>query len=500
MRRKGWAGRLLTVFGIAIAALVLLVAVLVVRTLMLKPTALATDQAPAVVAFDLNQAADRLGQAIRFETVSHQDKAENDLSQWTAFHDWMAQTYPAFHAAAKRETVGEGALIWTWTGRNPALQPIILMAHQDVVPASPETLNEWKTPPFSGLVADGAVWGRGAIDDKGSLIALLEAGEALAKAGRQPERTIIVVSGHDEEVQGNGAKAVAEVLKARNIRAWFVLDEGSAIIEDHPAVKGPAALIAVAEKGYVTLKITAKGQGGHASAPPSQTAVSVLARAITAIEGKAWPLRYDGATREGLRELAPYAPFSTRLFLANDWLFGGLLAKQMAANPAAAAGMHTTIAPTMLSGSPKENVLPQTASVWINYRIAPGASVQDVVDRARAATEGLPVEVEIEGMGREPTPVSSSRSDAYRYLASALGDEAPATPIAPSLMIAGSDSRYLTPVAQDVYRFAPNRFHLSELGMIHGVNEHMTLDNLERNIRFYARLMAGEAGTTAHAN
>ncbi|WP_292229732.1 M20 family peptidase [Brevundimonas sp.] len=496
MRRKGWTGRLLAVVGIIVAALALLIAVLVVRTLMLKPAALATAQAPAVVAFDVDQAAQRLGQAIRFETVSHQDRSENDLSQWTAFHDWMAQSYPAFHAAAKRETVGEGALIWTWTGRNPQLQSIILMAHQDVVPASPETLSEWKTPPFSGAVVDGAVWGRGAIDDKGSLIALLEAGEALAKAGRQPERTIIVVSGHDEEVQGSGAKAVAEVLKARNIRAWFVLDEGSAIIEDHPAIKGPAALIAVAEKGYVTLKVTAKGQGGHASAPPQQTAVSTLARAITAIEGKAWPLRYDGPTREGLRELAPYAPFSTRLFLANDWLFGGVLAKQLASNPSAAAGMHTTIAPTMLTGSPKENVLPQTASVWINYRIAPGGSVQSVLDRAKAATKGLPVEITAEGGGRDPSPISSSQSDAYRYLATALGQEAPATPIAPSLMIAGSDSRSLVSVADYVYRFAPNRFHMGELGMVHGVNEHMTLDNLERNIRFYARLMAGEA----HAN
>ena len=497
---RGCARPLLTIIGVLVIALALLVAVLVVRTLMLKPAPLQTQQASAVADFDLDLAAERLGQAIRFETVSNQDAARNDVAQWTAFHDWMAQTYPAFHAAARRETVGGGGLVWIWTGRNPQLAPIILMAHQDVVPASPETLAEWKTPPFSGAVIDGAVWGRGAIDDKGSLIALLEAGEALAKAGRQPERTIIMVSGHDEETQGAGAKAAAELLKSRNVRAWFVLDEGSAIIEDHPVIKGPAALIAVAEKGYVTLRVTARGAGGHASAPPQQTAVSSLARAITAIEGKAWPLRYDGPSRDGLRALAPYAPFTTRLFLANDWLFGGLLTRQMASNPTAAAGLHTTIAPTMLSGSPKENVLPQTASVWINYRIAPGTSVQDVVDRARSATKGLPVDVVIEGAGREPTPVSSRDSDAYRYLTAALGGEAPATPIAPSLMTAASDSRYLTSVAENTYRFAPNRFHLDDLGMVHGVNEHLTLANLERNIRFYARLMVGETGATAREN
>jgi len=495
MRRRGWAGGwgkpLLAVGGVMLTALAILIAVVVIRTLMLKPADLPTQQAAAVVAFDLNQAAGRLGQAIRFQTVSHQDPSQDDVAQWTAFHDWMARTYPAFHAAAPRETVGGGGLVWTWIGRNPQLPPIILMAHQDVVPASPETLADWKTPPFSGAVLDGAVWGRGAIDDKGSLIALLEAGEALAKAGRQPERTVIIVSGHDEETRGSGARAAAELLKSRDVHAWFALDEGSAIIEDHPIIKGPAALIAVAEKGYVTLRITAHGAGGHASAPPGRTAVSTLARAITAVEGKAWPLRYDGPSRDGLRALAPYAPFATRLFLANDWLFGGVLTRQMGANPVAAAGLHTTIAPTMLTGSPKENVLPETASVWINYRLAPGTSVQEVVDRAKAATKGLPVDVAIEGAGREPTPVSSQQSDAYRYLATALADEAPATPIAPSLMTAASDSRYMTPVAQDIYRFAPNRLRLGDLSMVHGVNEHLTLENLARNIHFYARLMEG---------
>ncbi len=491
MKRGGWRRRLAIGAGAAGAALAIVAGVVVVRTLAMKPEPLTQRAAPAMVSVDIDRAAARLGQAIRFQTVSHQDATENDLTQWRAFHDWMARTYPAFHAAAHRETVGEAGLIWTWPGRDPGLSPIILMAHQDVVPASPETLAEWKAPPFAGRVRNGAVWGRGAVDDKGSLIALLEAGEASIQAGRRPERTVIIVSGHDEETRGSGARAAAELLKARGVRAWFVLDEGSAIIEDHPVTHGPAALIAIAEKGYVTLRVTARGDGGHSSAPPRRTAVSVLAQAVTAIEERSWPLRYDGPSRDGLRALAPHAPFSSRLFLANDWLFGGFLAKRMAANPVAAAALHTTIAPTMLSGSPKENVLPETASVWINYRVAPGSSVQAVVERARAATNGLPVDVAVEGLGREPSPVSSQDSDAYRYLKTALGDEAPAVPIAPSLMIAGSDSRYLSPVASDIYRFAPSRFRLDELGMIHGVNEHLTLENLERNIRFYARLMAG---------
>ena len=218
----------------------------------------------------------------------------------------------------------------------------------------------------------------------------------------------------------------------------------------------------------------------------------MLARAITAIEGHAWPLRYDGPSREGLRALAPHAPFMTRLFVANDWLFGGLLAKKMSKNPAAAAGLHTTIAPTMLSGSPKENVLPQTASAWINYRIAPGSSVRAVLARTRDAVKGLPVTVEREGLGREPSLVSSTKSDAYAYLAKAVGEIAPGVPVAPSLMIAASDSRYMTGVGDSIFRFAPNRFAMTDLGRVHGVNERISLDNLNRNIRFYGRLMVGE--------
>nr|WP_316627662.1 M20 family peptidase [uncultured Brevundimonas sp.] len=490
-RRRRLARRLA---GGVLAAALILVAVLVARTLMLKPqdAPVATAPATPAVSVDVASAAARLGEAIRFQTVSHQNPAEDDRSQWLALHDWMARTYPAFHAAAHREAVGGDGLMWTWSGRNPALKPLVLMAHQDVVPPSPETLSEWTSPPFGGQVRDGFVWGRGAIDDKGSLVALLEAGEALAASGFQPERTVIIVSGHDEETRGQGAQAAAALLHQRGVRAWMVVDEGSAIIEDHPITKGPAALIAVAEKGYVTLKVTARGDAGHSSAPPQSTAVSVLARAITAIEGHAWPLRYDGPSREGLRALAPHAPFMTRLFLANDWLFGGLLAKKMSKNPAAAAGLHTTIAPTMLSGSPKENVLPQTASAWINYRIAPGSSVQAVLARTRDAVKGLPVTVELEGAAHEPSPVSSTKTDAYAYLTKAVGEIAPGVPVAPSLMIAASDSRYMTGVADSIFRFAPNRFAMTDLGRVHGVNERISLDNLERNIRFYGRLMVGE--------
>lgn len=481
----------------ALLSLAAVAIVVLARTLWLTPPSLRQEAALSVVDVDVAASARRLGEAVRFRTVSHQNPQDDDHGQWTALHDWLARSYPAFHAAARREEVGGGALVWTWRGRDPSLQPIILMAHQDVVPVTPETAAQWKAPPFAGVVRDDAVWGRGTIDDKGSLVALMEAGELLARTGFTPPRTIILVSGHDEETRGSGARAVAALLAGRGVKAWFTLDEGSAIVEDHPVTKGPAALIAVAEKGYMTLRLTARGEGGHSSAPPRQTAVSALARAITAIDEHPFAARYDGPTREGLRTLAPYAPFGSRLVLGNDWLFGPLIARQMAASPTAAAGLHTTIAPTMLQGSPKENVLPQRASAWINYRLLPGDTVTGVIARTRTVVGDLPVQVDMVGEGREATPVSSTSSPAYAYLRDAIAAEAPAIPIAPSLMTAGSDSRYLAPVSDNSYRFAAARFRLDQLGMIHGVDEHMTFANLRRSIRFYARLMAGGAPLSA---
>eukprot|EP01030_Chromulinospumella_sphaerica_P024057 gene24056-24118_t len=201
-------------------------------------------------------AAQHLSQAVQIRTVSNQDKADNQWAEWDRLHAWLATTYPAAHAAMTREILPNKALVYTWTGSDPALKPIVLMAHQDVVPITPGTEKDWKHDPFAGEIAEGAVWGRGSIDDKGSLVALFEGLDALAKSGFKPKRTVIVVSGHDEEAGGTGAQAAAALLKSRGVRAEWVLDEGSAAINDHPITGKPAAVIGIAEKGYATLVVT----------------------------------------------------------------------------------------------------------------------------------------------------------------------------------------------------------------------------------------------------
>lgn len=479
-----------------LALVVVLAGIVLVRTMTYKPKTgqdLSQVKLAAPVAIDNARAAQHLSEAIRFQTVSHQEKAEDQVAEWEKLHAWLQTTYPAAHAAMTREIVAGRTLIYTWPGSDPKLAPVVLMAHQDVVPVTPGTEDDWKHPPFEGVIADGAVWGRGAIDDKGSLITLFEGLEALASQGFKPRRTVIIVSGHDEEAGGSGAQAAAALFQSRGIKAQFVLDEGMAIISDNPITGGPAALIGIAEKGYATLMVTAEAVGGHSSAPPADSGgVLTLAKAVTRIAEAQFPMKLDGPGGAMMETLAPQGPFAIRMAMANRWLFEPLIIRQAAANPSGAALLHTTIAPTMLKGSPKENVLPQDATAWINYRIAPGDTSDTVLARAKDAVGDLPVTYAWSRRPNEPSPVSSTTSEAWKTIAALAGETAKA-PVAPSLVTAGTDSRYLVGVASDIYRFQPMVFSLETIKMIHGTNEHMTLENLDRAVQFYARLIATAA-------
>jgi carboxypeptidase PM20D1 len=475
--------------------LIVVVAIVAVRTAAYRaPVVIAASDALApAVPIDVERAARHLAEVVRIRTISHQAKSDDVASEWTRLHDWLQATYPAAHAAMTRELVAGHTLLYTWRGSDPALPAIILMAHQDVVPVTPGTERDWRHPPFDGIVADGAVWGRGTIDDKGALVGIFEGIETLATRGFVPRRTVIVVSGHDEEAGGTGAKAAAQALKERGVQAEFALDEGMAVVSDLPLASQPVALIGIGEKGYATLKVTAPAEGGHSSAPPHETGVETLARAVLAITGDPFPLEFEGPAADMVRNLAPHASTTVRTAVANEWLFRPLLVREMASTPAGAASLHTTIAPTMLRGSPKENVLPQDAAAWINYRIAPGNTAAEVIDRARRATRDLDVRLEWEGgVAYDPSPVSSSASRAFGLIA-ALAAEDGKVPVAPELVTATTDSRYMAGVATDVYRFQPIVASLADFGMVHGTNEHLTLDNLRRLCEFYARLIATAA-------
>lgn len=482
-----WTGLGITVLG----------AVLAVRTATFAPTDIADGSGISVAAappIDVQAAAQHLSAAIRFRTVSNQDDAQNQTEEWDKLRAWLSATYPKTHAAMNQRLVGR-TLLYSWPGSDPAAQPIIVMAHQDVVPVTPGTEKDWKHEPFAGTIADGAVWGRGAIDDKGSLVALFEALEALAGQGFQPRRTVILVSGHDEEVGGTGAAAVAKVLAAEKTRALFTIDEGGVIVTDAPMIEAPAMMIGVAEKGYATLQVTAPAIGGHSSAPPKEIGAVNLAKAVVAIHKDQFPVELRGPGASMLEVLAAKAGGLSKVALANRWLFSGQIKDSLTGNPAGEAMFRTTAAPTMLSGSPKENVLPQSATALINYRIAPWDSSAQVIERARAAVKGLPVTVEWTARKpREPSPVSSTTSPGWKTIIAAAHADRPGMAFTPYLVIGGTDSRNMSAVSDDVYRFMPIELSTQDIKLLHGTNEHISLKNLENQIRFFARLIATSAG------
>lgn len=446
-------------------------------------------------AVDMDAATGRLSEAIRFRTVSLSGLPTDDPTQFEQFHQWLFANYPAFHAAARVELINSHSLLYTWQGTDSAQPPILLLAHQDVVPVPEDTVERWSVDPFGGIIKDAAVWGRGAIDDKSSLIGILEAAEVLAASGRQPARTIIFAFGHDEELGGErGATAMAAALRARGIRAWFALDEGLAVLAEHPLTGKPAALIGISEKGAGTLRVTATAEPGHSSMPPHETAVSTLARAVTAIH--TMPIERSlagGPADDMMRALAPDMSVGTRVALANEWLFAPLLQSELAGDRAAQALLGTTVAPTMIDGGIRPNVLPGEAVAYINLRIHPRDTSADLLDRARAAlAEFENVEVEWAETPNEASPVSSARSSSYALIAAMSRAATPNAPVAPGLVVAGTDSRLYAEVAENVYRYQPIVLLREDYEAIHGVNERLSIENFERVIRFYAGLM--EAG------
>jgi carboxypeptidase PM20D1 len=440
---------------------------------------------------DASAAAMRLAEAIRFRTVSLIEETE-DRAQFVQFHTWLQQRYPAFHAAARREMVGELSLLYTWEGSDPGQPPIILLAHQDVVPVPNGTRQNWQVDPFGGIIRDDAIWGRGAIDDKGSLVALMEAAEFFAAQGRQPTRTIIFAFGHDEELGGdNGAVVMARMLAERNVRAWFVLDEGMAALDRHPLTGGPAAMIGISERGSGTMRVRAVGQPGHSSMPPSETAVSLVAEAVDRIHAMPIEQGLEGGPALGMmRALAPELSLTNRMAVSNEWLFGPMLRQRMEGNPAARALLGTTVAPTMIEGGSRPNVLPGEASAMINFRIHPRDTAADLLRSARqevADLEGVTVEWAEEP--REASPISSSDASSYALIAALSGAILPDAPVAPGLVLAGTDSRHYAGVAENVYRFQPILLTAEDLEMPHGLNERLSVANFERMIRFYIGLM-----------
>ncbi len=445
--------------------------------------------------------AEHLAVAIRHPTVSDLDQDKVNFQPFIDLRKSLEKLYPRVHATLRLDVVNRYSLLYTWKGKDESLAPILLASHMDVVPVDPSSRDEWKYPPFEGRVAEGYLWGRGTLDNKNTMVAMLEAVETLIKGGYQPERTVLLAIGHDEEVSGRqGAAQIAGRIQAYNARLAAVLDEGGAVFTSEfvPGLKLPLALVGMAEKGYLTLHIEAQGAGGHAAFPPKHTAIGVLSKAIARLEES--PMKPRTAMAEMMfHYLGAFLPFGLRLVFANLWLFRPLVRRMMLRQPKTSAMIRTTNAATLISGGIKDNVLPALASTAINFRLLPGDRIADVVQHVRKVVGEDSLQLHIpEGTAWEAPPVSPVDSPAFTGLSQALQQVFPEALVAPYLVMGATDARYYSSVCDSVYRFSPMLLNDEELASVHNKNERISIDLLARMVQFYIQLIkiwgAGEPG------
>jgi len=474
--------------SLAALALIVLIAVIAARTAVFKSRQTAV---PEKISYpvDIDAAAARLSQAIAYRTVSGHERSQFDFGQFTAFHSFLEKSFPRAHAALEKQLINSYGLLYIWKGANPDLKPILLMAHQDVVPASEEG---WEHPPFSGQIADGRIWGRGTLDDKGSLMGMLEAVEYLAGDGFKPSRSVYLAFGFDEEVGGKeGAGKIAEHLRAQGLKFEYIIDEGMATTQGvAPGIPGWVALIGIAEKGFLSLELSTQAEGGHAAQPPRQTTVGILAAAIARLQAKPFPARFTGPATALFEYLGPEMPFPARMIFANMWLFGGLVKGQLAARPVTDASIRTTTAPTQFRGSDQDNILPMQATAVINFRILQGETIESVIERVTKIIADPRVKIRpLAGNLFQPSPTSPTSGWSFDMLTGAIRDILPDAIVAPTLVLGRTDCCYFVDLSPCCYRFVPERVRSAELASLHGINERLSVSSYGEIINFYIRLM-----------
>lgn len=458
-----------------LTVLVIIGLVLLFNTFSLESKQLETDSASMIQIPD--SAYEHLAGAIRYPTISFNEDAIPDSTAFYGLHRYLEKTYPLVHQELEKTVVNGYSLLYTWKGSDSSKKPVILMSHQDVVPVDQPTLEKWEAGPFEGAITETEIIGRGTLDDKSSLIAVLESVEKLIAEGHKPPRTFYLAFGHDEEVGGgNGASNIAKHLKNIGVKAMLTLDEGGYIAEGMvPGVDQPVAFINLAEKGFASFRLIVETNGGHSSSPPRENTIGMLAQAIVDLENNQLEYKLVKPIDYQLEYLGPELPFVQRMAFANPWLFKKPILEGMNA--------HTTTAPTIIEGGVKNNVIPTVAEATINFRILPGETIESVQAHI-VKTVSPKIRVEPVGFLTNPSPVSSIDSDGFKILEKTIRSLFPGTVIVPGLVGGGTDARYFYEVSDDVYRFYPVRLGSKSIERFHGIDEKISKSNYAELIGF----------------
>lgn len=427
----------------------------------------------------------RFSKAIQIPTISFDDRSQFDQDAFIAFQDYLKENFPRVNQHAELTVINDFSLLYHLKGSDPSLKPALFMGHMDVVPVDEATANQWEQAPFSGKVVDGTIWGRGTIDDKISVVALMESMEMLLEQNIQPKRSIYYAFGHDEEAGGkDGARKIADFLATQNVEFEFVLDEGGVVTQDMlPGVTEPVAVIGIAEKGFVNLRLTVNAPGGHSSQPPEHTAAGILAQAIVKVEAApfATDMRF---IQDTFKHIGFATDLATRLPMSNLWLFSPAVESMMLKSPSSAASIRTTTAVTMLKGSSKSNILPTEAQAVVNFRILPGDTIDSVTQHITRAIDDPRVNIEA-FMTNEASPVSSTESYGYKLIEQTIRRLDENLLVAPYLVQGGTDASNFYGLSDNVYRFMMVRLNPKTMKRFHGVNEQILVKDYIQAIQFY---------------
>ncbi|WP_439882837.1 M20/M25/M40 family metallo-hydrolase [Pontibacter sp. MBLB2868] len=455
-----------------------------------------------IILSDRAKAADKLADAIKLKTVSAVEPVDFHYNSFKMLHLHLQHSFPKTHQILKREVINGYSLLYTWQGSNPNLKPVLFSAHMDVVPVEKASEQEWQENPFDGTIKDGYIWGRGTMDDKYRVMAIMEAVERLLEEGYQPERTIYLAFGHDEEVGGDeGAGKISAYLAEQNIELEAVFDEGLAVAENVlPGISEPLALVGTASKGNLNLRLTVEGTGGHSSVPPKDTPIDILSHALTNLHNNPFEARMTETTHETVSTLAVKMGGKYKFAMRHYGLFKGKILKMLAEDRATDALIRTKMTPTIFEAGDKYNVLPRVATAVVNIRILNGETDKTVLQHVKEAINDDRVKIEIHGVYTPPSPVTSTTTWVYDALKNSIKDTFNGVMVVPALFPGATDSKHYTNLTNNIFRFAPQVVNRQSAQLIHNVNEKLSLEVYDKCIYFYTSLIQNTGGQVEHNN
>ncbi len=470
---------------------IVLVAVLLFKTSSFKSKQIVTAHGKRKELPIDESAVKHLSDAIRINTTSYDDTTIVNQAAFDSFFTFLKIEYAPVFENLEDTIINQRSLLLKWKGKNETVKPVILYAHLDVVPIEESTKAKWTHDAFSGEVAEGFIWGRGALDDKGSLISIFEALKHLQAKGFTPERTVYFAFGSDEEIGGSqGAAMIANYLRAQKVSFEFYMDEGGMISEGIvPNIKRPVALIGTAEKGYVTLEITANVKGGHSSHPPKESAADVLVSAIKKLHDNQEKRRTVETVNEFLDFVGPEMPAPLNMVFANRWLFLPLILNEYEKSDEGRALLRTTEVATVMNVGEKENVIPSLVSAKVNFRILSDETSNQVIERATKTINDTLIKITV-GEIYEPSKNSSSSTYGFKLLQQTSASVFPDAIVTPFLMLGSTDSKHFQDITENTYRFFPVRMTNELLGTVHGINERIGVKDYMETISFYETMLS----------